>query len=131
MSNKIEDLKAKRDQLTARIQREEARLKANQTKADNRVKVLVGAAVLEHVKQGGRMTPSLLIELMQGFLRRPAERAAVLGDDGQGSDALRRLMGVQHPYEVTCPTCGYVGVTHTGLCEHCSQSPEHMPQPDC
>lgn len=133
MTSKIESLKAKRDQITAQIQAAEARLRAGQKKQDDRVKVLVGAAVLEHVKQGGGMalTPTNLIALMQEFLQRPAERAAVLGDDGQGSEALRRLIGALRPHEVTCPACGDVGVTHTGLCEQCSQSPEHMPQPDC
>lgn len=64
-------------------------------KEDDRVKVLVGAAVLYAVQQGhppdlsgGR---AAILALMNDFLSRPAERAAVLGEDGKGSDALRRL----------------------------------------
>ena len=64
-------------------------------KEDDRVKVLVGAAVLYAVQQGhppdlsgGR---AAVLALMSDFLSRPAERLAVLGEDGRGSDALRRL----------------------------------------
>lgn len=64
-------------------------------KEDDRVKVLTGAAVLYAVQQGhppdlsgGR---AAVLALMDDFLVRPQERLAVLGDDGQGSDALRRL----------------------------------------
>ncbi len=42
----LEALKLKRDQLNARIQQAEARQRATAKKADDRVKVLVGAAVL-------------------------------------------------------------------------------------
>lgn len=93
MTDKIQSLKAKRDQLNARIQQAEARVRAGQTKADNRVKVLVGAAILEQVKRGGVLSLPQLLELMQGFLERPSEREAVLGKEGQGSEALRRLVG--------------------------------------
>ena len=93
MTNKIDSLKAKRDQLNAQIQAAEARLRAGQTKADNRVKVLVGAAVIEQVKRGGVLTLPQLLEVMGDFLARPGEREAVLGEDGQGSEALRRLAG--------------------------------------
>ena len=64
-------------------------------KEDDRVKVLVGAAVLYAVQQGH--PPDLsggrgaVLALMDDFLSRPAERLAVLGEDGRGSDALRRL----------------------------------------
>lgn len=64
-------------------------------KEDDRVKVLVGAAVLYAVQQGhppdlsgGRAS---VLALMDDFLSRPAERLAVLGEDGKGSAALRRL----------------------------------------
>lgn len=64
-------------------------------KEDDRVKVLVGAAVLHSTQQGhppdlsgGR---AAVLALMDDFLSRPAERLAVLGEDGRGSDALRRL----------------------------------------
>ena len=87
----LEELKRKRDQLTARIQAAEARQRAGQKKADDRVKVLVGAAILEQVRRNQFQLIDLL-QLLDGFLTRPGERAAVLGDDGQGSEALRRLI---------------------------------------
>lgn len=92
MSDKLEELKRKRDQLNARIQQQEARLRAGEKKAEDRVKVLVGAAILEHVK-AGHLDPAELLGVLDGFLVRPTERAAVLGDDGKGSDTLRRLTG--------------------------------------
>lgn len=64
-------------------------------RADDRVKVLVGAAVLYATQQG--CAPDLsngrcaVLALMDDFLSRPAERLAVLGKDGRGSDALHRL----------------------------------------
>lgn len=64
-------------------------------KEDDRVKVLVGAAVLFATQQGhppdlssGRRA---VLALMDDFLSRPAERLAVLGEDGRGSEALHRL----------------------------------------
>lgn len=93
MTSKIDSLKAKRDQITAQIQAAEARLRAGQKKADDRVKVLVGAAILEQIKRGGVLSLPQLLEVMQGFLERPGEREAVLGKDGQGSESLRRLAG--------------------------------------
>ncbi len=64
---------------------------ATDKKADDRVKVLVGAAILEQVRRNQFQACDLL-RVMDEFLVRPGERAAVLGDDGQGSDALRRLI---------------------------------------
>lgn len=90
MSANLDDLKRKRDQLNARIQATEARLRAGQKKADDRIKVLVGAAILEQVRQGLLPLPDLL-GVMGQFLERPSERTAVLGDDGQGSEAFQRL----------------------------------------
>lgn len=91
MTEKIQSLKAKRDQITAQIQAAEARLKAGQKKADDRVKVLVGAAILEQVKRNQFQLDDLL-GVMDGFLARHSEREAVLGKDGQGSESLRRLV---------------------------------------
>ncbi|WP_095061736.1 hypothetical protein [Pseudomonas sp. Irchel s3f7] len=93
MANDLEELKRKRDQLTARIQQSEARIKANTKKDDDRVKVLVGAAILDHLQRTGSFPGGGLhdlLSLMDGFLIRPAERKAILGDDQQGSEALRR-----------------------------------------
>ena len=36
---------------------------------------------------------AVLLTLLDGFLTRPAERLAVLGEDGQGSEAFKRLVG--------------------------------------
>lgn len=86
----LDDLKQKRDQLTARIQQVEARERAQQKKADDKVKVLVGAAILEEVK-AGRFQLQDLLGVMDGFLSRQYERKAVLGEDGKGSEVLHRL----------------------------------------
>lgn len=85
----LEGLKLKRDQLTARIQKAEARQRSAAKKADDRVKVLVGAALLAaHAK-----TPIPgLMSVIDAFLTRPAERLAVLGEDGQGSEAFKRII---------------------------------------
>lgn len=91
MTDKLEELKRKRDQLKARIQQQEARLRAGHKKAEDRVKVLVGAAILEQVRANQFQLVDLL-GVMDGFLARPADRLAVLGDDGVGSDALRRII---------------------------------------
>jgi len=88
----LDDLKQKRDQLTARIQQVEARERAQQKKADDKVKVLVGAALLDQIKRGGEGLGDLLA-MMDGFLSRPYERKAVLGEDGKGSETLHRLTG--------------------------------------
>ena len=90
----LDDLKRKRDQLTARIQKAEARQRANAKKEDDRVKVLVGAAVLHQQTQSTDRRAALLalLALLDGFLTRPAERLAVLGEDGQGSQAFKRLV---------------------------------------
>ncbi len=98
MANDLEELKRKRDQLNARIQQSEARIKANTKKEDDRVKVLVGAATLDHLKRtaslpGGGLND--LLSLMDGFLTRPTERTAVLGTDKRGSEALHRVIGIQ------------------------------------
>lgn len=63
-------------------------------KEDDRVKVLVGAAVLFSLQQGHPLDlkdKAAVLALMDDFLSRPAERLAVLGEDGRGSDALCRL----------------------------------------
>lgn len=61
---------------------------------DDRVKILVGAAVLFSLQHGHQLDlkdRAAVLELMDNFLQRPQERLAVLGDDGRGSVALRRL----------------------------------------
>ena len=94
----LEELKRKRDQLTARIQAAEARQRAGQKKEEDRVKVLVGAALLDQLKRRGTIPtcdlPGLLT-LLDGFLTRPSEREAVLGSNGAGSPALLRVAAQQ------------------------------------
>lgn len=51
--------------------------------------------------------------------------------DGYLCETCDQLHQSQQRPEETCPTCGHEGITETGLCYPCSQSPEHMPQPDC
>jgi large subunit ribosomal protein L7/L12 len=79
----LESLKTKRDQLNARIQKQEALIRSAKTKEDNRVKVLVGAAVLEQIKRSGGDTSDLLRTLGE-FLSRTGERLAVLGVEEKG-----------------------------------------------
>lgn len=60
---------------------------------DDRVKILVGAAVLFTIQQGHQLDlkdQAAVLELMDNFLQRPQERLAVLGEDGRGSAAFHR-----------------------------------------
>lgn len=60
---------------------------------DDRVKILVGAAVLFTIQQGHAVDlkdSTALLDLMSAFLTRPQERDAVLGADGLGSPAFHR-----------------------------------------
>lgn len=91
MADKLDELRRRRDQLNARIQQQEARLRADQRKADNKVKVLLGAAVAELVRTNQMQLVDLL-GVLDGFLVREGDRLAVLGEDGQGSPALHRVL---------------------------------------
>ena len=94
----LDDLKRKRDQLTAKIQQAEARQRATAKKAEDRVKVLVGAATLDHLKRTGTLPAggiNDLLLLMDGFLTRSTERTAVLGSNKRGSEAFHRVIGAQ------------------------------------
>lgn len=67
---------------------------------DDRVKVLVGAAVLHLLATGAPVElqePRDLLSLMDGWLERPGEREAVLGADLRGSAALRRTLRLPPP----------------------------------
>ena len=73
--------------------------RADEKRQDDRMKVLVGAAVLELLKTGHPVSlpdHQALLELMAQFLVRPAERQAVLGA-GSGSEALHRCLGLAAP----------------------------------
>lgn len=100
----LEDLKIRRDQLTARIQKAEARARATQKKAEDRIKILVGAMLLERVRDGKTHPDDLLADL-RTFLERESERAAVLGEKGQGSETLLRLItpAANHPHACVQP----------------------------
>lgn len=100
----LEALKLKRDQLNARIQQAEARQRATLKKTDDRVKVLVGAAVLNQQTHTPGKLPTLL-SLLDNFLERPSERLVVLGEDGTGSEAFKRLTAERQP--VTEPPKGH------------------------
>lgn len=93
MPSDIEELKKKRDQLTARIQQAENRKKISDTKEDNTVKILVGAAVLNSIKNSSNFEPGInkLIATLDSFLTRDRDRHVVLGEAGNGSDSLKRL----------------------------------------
>ena len=101
MATGIDDLKKKRDQLNARIQKAEALKRDNDSKADTKVKVLVGAAVLNSIKNGGNSELGMakLMTTLQSFLTRDRDREAVLGIDGKGSEAFKRLAQKEKPAE--------------------------------
>uniref|UniRef100_UPI00371B36CD mobilization protein n=1 Tax=Streptomyces parvus TaxID=66428 RepID=UPI00371B36CD len=92
----VQDRLEKLKQQKARIDRQIALAMAAERKTlkreDDRVKVLVGAAILEQVKRNQFQLDDLL-GVMDGFLARDTERAAVLGEGGTGSKALLRLTG--------------------------------------
>lgn len=65
-------------------------------KADDRCKVLVGALVGHWLSTGRPVflhDQRSLLDALNVFLVRPAERDAVLGEDGSGSDAFHRVFG--------------------------------------
>lgn len=103
MSSDIEELKKRRDQINARIQKAENRKKISDTKEDNIVKVLVGAAVLNSIKNSTTPDAGLnkLLATLDLFLTRERDRKVVMGD-GKGSDAFKRL--TQKPKAVELET---------------------------
>lgn len=101
MSSDIEELKKRRDQINARIQKAENLKKISDTKEDNTVKVLVGAAVLNSIKNSTTPDAGLnkLLATLDLFLTRERDRKAVIGDDAKGSDAFKRLTQKPKPVE--------------------------------
>lgn len=94
MTTKIEELKIKRDQLNARIQKAETKAKQTEKKQADRIKVLVGAAIVDSIKNGQIITiqgPDDLLKMMSSFLSRQTERDVVMGKDGSGSEMLHSL----------------------------------------
>ena len=62
-------------------------------KEDDRLKILLGAAVLNSIQRGHPLdlkNRAAVLALLDDFLSRPAERLAVLGEDGHGSAAFHR-----------------------------------------
>ena len=97
----MEELKKRAAQLQARIQQAEARQRESDKKADDRVKVLTGAAILNLLKHGIAVHidgPSDLIIALDGFLERQKDRDAVIGD-GSGSEAFKRLTTKKEGHE--------------------------------
>ncbi|NCT81404.1 hypothetical protein GXB82_21795 [Pseudomonas stutzeri] len=92
MPNNLEELKKKRDQLTARIQQAEARERVSNKKLEDKIKILSGAAVLNYIRTSKNDNSEWLIKILDAFLTREKERKDVLGDNGLGSDALLRMM---------------------------------------
>ena len=78
------------DRLRKWLDEQERKTKKRQ---DDRVKILVGAAVLYELQRGHAVDLSdttALLKLMSDFLVRDQERDAVLGEDGRGSAAFHR-----------------------------------------
>lgn len=94
MADDVEELMRKRAQLDARIQQKLARRKANTKQEDDRVKVITGAWMASEASSG-RADASAVLAGLNGFLTRSSERKALLGDDGRGSEAFRRVFGIQ------------------------------------
>lgn len=90
----LEELKHRRDKLAARIQQVEAREKAGAKKLEDKTKVLVGAALLTYLSREGAKDSdkAWLVKMLDGFLTRPKDRIDILGEDGQGSPTLLRLL---------------------------------------
>lgn len=68
---------------------------AEAKKADDRIKVLLGAYVASELSAGRVVflgDPTMLLAQLRRWLTRPAERLAVLGPDGQGSESFRRVI---------------------------------------
>lgn len=90
MQDRIEKLRQQRALIDKKLARILAEEKKAEKREDDRVKVLVGAMFLDQIKRSGQGAEQLLAHLDR-FLVRPREREAVLGEDGQGSTAFRRL----------------------------------------
>ncbi len=86
----IEELKKKRDQLSAKIQAAEARKSSEERKLEARIKILVGSAYLEKAKRKGDNGESLL-RAIDDFLTRPIDRKAFKDEGGNPSEIFLKL----------------------------------------
>lgn len=73
MNKRLEELTKRRDQITAQIQALKAREQAAERKQDTRRKILIGAAVLERVKNG-KWPEERLLAMMDEFLTKDLDR---------------------------------------------------------
>jgi hypothetical protein len=87
----LEELRKKRDQLSERIKAAESRKSQEDRKAETKIKILIGTAVLSQVKRGGGLKNSGVIEMMNSYLSRAADIKTVLGENRTGSEILKKL----------------------------------------
>ena len=73
MNKRFEELIKRRDQITAQIQALKAREQTAERKRDTRRKVLIGAAVMERVKNG-KWPEERLLAMMDEFLIKDLDR---------------------------------------------------------
>lgn len=88
----IEDLKKKRDQLSARIQQAEARNKITNKKAEDRTKILIGAAVLGFIKNKPSNSKWLLETIADFYKTKEKDLGFLLGESRTGSETLAKLI---------------------------------------
>lgn len=100
MQDRLEKLKQQKAKIDRQIALAMAAERKSQKREDDRVKVLVGAMLLDQIKQQGGQGGEQLLARMGQFLARPTERAAILGEDCKGSAAFRRLTGAEVPPRV-------------------------------
>ena len=72
-NSKLETLKAKKEQIEARIKNLESKENLKQKKQDTRRKILIGAMVMEQMKKNEEAKKKILASL-EGFLTRPMDR---------------------------------------------------------
>ena len=97
VQDRLEKLKQQKAKIDRQIALAMAAERKSQKREDDRVKVLVGAMLLDQIKQQGGQGGEQLLARMGQFLARPTERAAILGEDCKGSAAFRRLTGAEVP----------------------------------
>ena len=72
-NSKLETLKAKKEQIDARIKNLESKERLKQKKQDTRRKILIGAMVTEQMGKN-ETTKSKILASLDGFLTRPMDR---------------------------------------------------------
>jgi hypothetical protein len=92
VDNKLKQLLDKRNAITARIKREQNKVKAGERKSDTRRKVLAGAAVLQWAAKDNEFSAKLMTEL-KAFLVRDADRALFGLPPARGKEEETRRAG--------------------------------------